>query len=102
MPVLDSLTRQIIGLCYRVSNILGHGFMEKVYENALALDYLRATGQEICRLINVVKAKFEVRWLNMRSGKGAGEFGLDVKDVPSETLRQAQRPIAGDGGDCWG
>jgi hypothetical protein len=24
MPILDPLTRQIIGFCYRVSNILGH------------------------------------------------------------------------------
>ena len=26
MPILDPLTRQIIGLCYRISTILGHGF----------------------------------------------------------------------------
>ena len=32
MPILDPLIWRIIGFHYRVSNILGHGFMEKVYE----------------------------------------------------------------------
>ena len=42
MPILDPLTQQIIGLCYHISNILGHGFMEKVYENALAYELRKA------------------------------------------------------------
>ena len=42
MPILDPLTQQIIGFCYRVSNILGHGFVEKVYENALAFELRKA------------------------------------------------------------
>ena len=33
---LDSITESIIGCAYTVSNALGHGFLEKVYENALA------------------------------------------------------------------
>jgi len=138
MPILDPLTQQIIGFCYRISNILGHGFVEKVYENALAfelrkakipfaqrkyievfyegvkvgkyladlgvedrvivevkavqalddahiaqgLSYLRATGLGTCLLINFGKAKIEVRRLGMSRGMGAGEFELDVKDVP--------------------
>jgi len=32
---LDRLTERIIGHAYRVSNALGIGFVEKVYENAL-------------------------------------------------------------------
>jgi GxxExxY protein len=32
---LDKLTKRIIGCAYRVSNALGIGFVEKVYENAL-------------------------------------------------------------------
>ena len=35
---LDQLTRRIIGGVYRVSNALGVGFLEKVYENALAIE----------------------------------------------------------------
>jgi len=33
---MDALTEQIIGSAYQVSNTLGAGFLEKVYENALA------------------------------------------------------------------
>ena len=32
------LTERIIGAAYRVHNVLGFGFLEKVYENALALE----------------------------------------------------------------
>ena len=42
MPIQDPLTQQIIGLSYRVANTLGHGFAEKVYENALAFELRRA------------------------------------------------------------
>ena len=41
MPIQDPLTQQIIGLCYRIANTLGHGFAEKVYENALAFELRR-------------------------------------------------------------
>jgi hypothetical protein len=39
MAILDPLTQQIIGFCYRV---LGHGFLEKIYENALAFELRKA------------------------------------------------------------
>ena len=35
---MNDITELIIGQAYEVSNILGNGFMEKVYENALALE----------------------------------------------------------------
>ena len=35
-PELKQLTERIIGCAYQVSNTLGTGFLEKVYENALA------------------------------------------------------------------
>jgi GxxExxY protein len=34
----DEVTHTIIGCAHRVSNALGSGFLEKVYENALALE----------------------------------------------------------------
>ena len=34
----DSLTEEIIGCAYKVSNAIGSGFLEKVYENALAIE----------------------------------------------------------------
>jgi len=35
---LNSITERIIGCSYTVANKLGHGFLEKVYENALAYE----------------------------------------------------------------
>lgn len=40
------LTRSAIGAALRVSNALGAGFLEKVYENALAIE-LRLSGHEV-------------------------------------------------------
>jgi GxxExxY protein len=40
---LDQITKKVIGCVYRVSNTLGGGFLEKVYENALVIE-LRHTG----------------------------------------------------------
>ncbi len=39
---LAELTRTIIGCAMKVSNTLGVGFIEKVYENALAVEVRRA------------------------------------------------------------
>jgi len=36
-----ALTEQIIGAYYTVYNELGHGFLEKVYENAMAIQLAR-------------------------------------------------------------
>ncbi|MEL7500703.1 MAG: GxxExxY protein, partial [Planctomycetota bacterium] len=35
---LNALTEKIIGCAFKVSNTLGSGFLEKVYENALAIE----------------------------------------------------------------
>ena len=115
--VNDELTQKIIGCAYKVSNTLGSGFLEKVYENAYAreisksglkvqqqypikvfydgdmvgefaadllveetvlielkavreldeihmaqaMNYLKATGLQICLLINFGKPKVEIR-----------------------------------------
>jgi len=40
---LDRVTEQVIGCAFKVSNTLGSGFLEKVYENALARE-LRKSG----------------------------------------------------------
>lgn len=119
LPEVNTITEKIIGCAYTVSNSLGIGFVEKVYENALthiirksnlkviqqhpikvnfdgvvvgefvadllvedrvlvelkavsmlrdehtaqALNYLRATGLEICLLINFGTTKVEVKRL---------------------------------------
>ena len=38
----DELTHTIIGCAFQVQNALGYGFLEKVYENALALELRHA------------------------------------------------------------
>lgn len=40
--VHSAVTEKIIGCAYRVANELGIGFLEKVYENALAYELLKA------------------------------------------------------------
>jgi GxxExxY protein len=42
----DSITERIIGCAFRVHNALGSGFLEKVYENALAHE-LRKSGLHV-------------------------------------------------------
>ncbi|HTB42826.1 MAG TPA: GxxExxY protein [Acetobacteraceae bacterium] len=42
-PVLDTISNRIIGCAFTVANTLGIGFLERVYENALAFE-LRASG----------------------------------------------------------
>ena len=37
-PDHDPLTEIVIGLVFKVANTLGSGFLEKVYENALAIE----------------------------------------------------------------
>jgi len=39
---VDELTEKVIGCAYQVSNALGCGFLEKVYENALAHELRKA------------------------------------------------------------
>ena len=81
---VNEITEKIIGCAYTVGNTLGIGFVEKIYENALvfctrktgllveqlnqehtaqALNYLRATGVEVCLLINFGKPKIEIKRL---------------------------------------
>ena len=43
---LNEITEKIIGCAYTVSNSLGSGFLEKVYENALAHE-LRKNGLRV-------------------------------------------------------
>jgi GxxExxY protein len=43
---LNSISHRIIGAAQRVSSVLGHGFLEKVYENAL-LQELRNLALEV-------------------------------------------------------
>jgi len=38
----EELTDKIIGVFYKVYNVLGYGFLERVYENALKIEFRKA------------------------------------------------------------
>jgi GxxExxY protein len=65
---LDELTERIIGCAYAVSNTLGCGFLEKVYENALAIE-LRKAGLKAVQQ-HIVKVKY--------AGAVVGDFSADI------------------------
>ncbi len=43
---INGVTQQVIGAAFRVANVLGYGFLEKVYENALVHE-LRTIGLSV-------------------------------------------------------
>jgi GxxExxY protein len=55
------ITEKIIGCVYTVSNTLGAGFLEKVYENALALE-LRKAGLKLVQQRSI-QVRYDGRWL---------------------------------------
>jgi len=63
-----ALTQQIIGAFYTVYNSLGYGFLEKVYENALAIE-LRALG---------LKVEQQARIAVYYAGEVVGEYYADL------------------------
>jgi len=48
----ESLTRRVIGAAFEVSNTLGCGFLEKVYENALTSE-LRSHGLSVAQQVPI-------------------------------------------------
>ena len=64
----NSLTETIIGCAYRVANTLGCGFLEKVYENALAHE-LRKAGLSVQQ-----QARTEVHY----DGVVVGDYVADL------------------------
>jgi GxxExxY protein len=65
---LDKITERIIGCVYKVSNNLGAGFLEKVYESALAIE-LRKAGLKVGQQHGI-----QVRY----DGEIVGEFAADL------------------------
>ncbi len=49
---LNQLTERVIGCAFQVSNVLGAGFLEKVYENALTHE-LRKSGLSVALQVSV-------------------------------------------------
>ena len=65
---LNGITEKIIGCCHTVSNSLGIGFLEKVYENALAIEFEKA-GLQFSRQV-AVPVRYE--------GQLVGDFVADM------------------------
>jgi GxxExxY protein len=66
--VPEAVTERIIGCAFKVSNTLGSGFLEKVYENALAYE-LRKSGIN-CEQQKPVKVLYE--------GVVVGDYAADL------------------------
>jgi hypothetical protein len=60
MADVNDLTEKIIGCAYAVSNTLGAGFLEKVYENAMVVE-LKSIGLECGLILNFGKPKVEIK-----------------------------------------
>jgi GxxExxY protein len=80
---LDSLTERVLGAVFEVTNTLGAGFLEKVYQRAL----LRELGLRGIRA--VAEASFTVTY----KGHSAGEYFADllVEDVLVVELKCVDR-----------
>ena len=65
---VDSLTERVLGAVFEVSNTLGAGFLEKVYERAL----LRELG--LCGIRATAQASFGVTY----KGYSVGEYFADI------------------------
>ncbi len=79
----DSLTERVLGAIFEVSNTLGAGFLEKVYQRALLTELrLRGIGA-------TAEASFEVAY----KGEPVGEYFADVlvEDVLVIELKCAER-----------
>lgn len=66
--LFSDLTNEVIGIFYDVYNTLGSGFLEKVYENAMALA-LRKAGYHVVQQ-QAIKVYFE--------GEVVGNFYADI------------------------
>jgi GxxExxY protein len=79
----DSLTERVLGAIFEVSNTLGAGFLEKVYERALIREL------SICGLQTSTQASFTVTY----KGYVVGEYFADilVEDVLVIELKCVER-----------
>jgi GxxExxY protein len=65
---MNDLTHQIIGAALQVMHVLGYGFLEKVYENALVIQ-LRRLGLKVQQQVSL-RVYFE--------GECVGEYVADI------------------------
>ncbi len=81
------LSRSVIGAALRVSNSLGVGFLEKVYENALAIE-LRFSGHEVEQ-----QRAIDVRYRGEVVGLYQADLLVDGRLVVELKVAEALLPI---------
>jgi len=64
----DDLTQKIIGCAYKVHNMLGMGFLEKVYENAMVIELTKQG----------ISVKQQAPITVLYEGKIVGQFQADL------------------------
>jgi GxxExxY protein len=64
----EDITSEIINAFYKVYNVLGYGFLEKVYENALVME-LRKRGMKVLQQVSI-SVYYE--------GQNVGEYFTDL------------------------
>ena len=57
---IDEITYQIRGSIFEVNSVLGHGFLEKVYENALMIELTKRGLNAKCQVPIEVEYKGEI------------------------------------------
>jgi GxxExxY protein len=79
----DALTEQVLGAVFEISNTLGAGFLEKVYQRALIHEF-RLRG---------IRAAAQVPFPVIYKGRNVGEYFADilVDDVLVVELKCAER-----------
>jgi GxxExxY protein len=88
---LQPVTQHLIGAAFEVHNILGFGFLEKVYQRAMQVE-LRSRG------VNVeIEPKIQVRFKGIIVGDYAADLLVEAKivvelktDVTYQSLHEAQ------------
>lgn len=83
----EHLTRQIIGAFFRVYNRLGYGFLEKVYERALAIELREKGLRVVCQ--KPVKVFYEGRMVGDYFADLVVEDSVIVELKAAETLHPA-------------
>ncbi len=88
---LDGITRKIIGSAQRVSTVMGNGFLEKVYANALLIELKRAGLDVRCEVALKVKYENKVVGVYVADMIVEDEVLVELKAVMAlDRIHQAQ------------
>ena len=84
---LGHLTNSIIGAGFEVHNVLGAGFLEAVYANALSVE-LRRRGRDVDRNV-----PFEILYRGVAVGRYVADLIVDAKVIVEIKVAKAIDPV---------